>query len=57
MNRRTAVITLSILILVVVIAAWSKLRYVGRDGYDDPQRWPITEHPTLGDKNHRAGAL
>jgi len=56
MNRRTAVITLSILILVVVIAAWSKLRYVGRDGYDAPQRVPIAEHPTLGNKNHRADA-
>ena len=56
MNRRTAMITLFILILVVVIAAWSRLRYVGQDGYDNPQRWPIGEHPTLGDENRRGGA-
>ena len=46
MNRRPGVITLLILILVIVIAAWSKLRYI-REGYDEPQRWKINEHPAF----------
>ena len=46
MNRRPGLITLAILILVIVIAAWSKLRYL-REGYDEPQRWKINEHPAL----------
>lgn len=39
-------IVLSILFLVVTIAAWSKLRIVDEDDHE-PQRWRIDEHPSL----------
>jgi hypothetical protein len=52
MNRKGAV-TLLILALVVGVAAWSKLRFVGRDGYQDPQRWRVEEYP---DPKGRQGA-
>ena len=44
--NRPSLITLVILILVIVIAAWSKLRFI-REGYDEPQRWKINEHPAF----------
>ena len=47
MNRREGLIAALILILVFSIAAWSRLRYVDRDGYDQPQRWTPDEHPLL----------
>jgi hypothetical protein len=54
---RTGVVTLLILTLVVGIAAWSKLRFVGRDGYDDPQRWRVEEYPEpMGRQATQAGA-
>ena len=39
-------IVLSILFLVVTIAAWSKLRIVDEDDHE-PQRWRVDEHPAL----------
>jgi len=35
-------LTTLILVLVVAVAAWSKLRFVGREGYDAP-RWRVDE--------------
>lgn len=46
MTRR-ATLTLLILTLVVGVAAWSKLRFVGREGYHDAQRWRVQDHPGL----------
>jgi len=46
MNSRPGLITLVILILVIVVAAWSKLRFL-REGYGEPQRWKIEEHPAF----------
>ena len=42
---RQATLTLLILTLVVGVAAWSKLRFVGREGYHDPRRWRVEEYP------------
>ena len=39
-------IILAILLLVVLIAAWSKLRIVDGDDHQ-PQRWLIDEHPAF----------
>jgi hypothetical protein len=47
MLTRPGLITLLILVLVVAVAGWSRLRYVGQAGYDEPQRWPVAEHPAL----------
>jgi hypothetical protein len=41
---------LSILLLVVMVAAWSKLRIVDQDDYQ-PQRWRIDEHPAFNSAN------
>jgi hypothetical protein len=44
---RNSVVTVLILTLVVGVAAWSKLRFVGREGYHDPQRWRVQDYPGL----------
>lgn len=56
MNQR-ARLSLLILILVVSVAAWSKLRFVGREGYDEPQRWRVQDYPGFqhGGFQHGAG--
>ncbi len=46
--NRSAILTVVILALVGVIAAWSKLRFVDQEGYDAPQRWRIEAHPRAG---------
>jgi hypothetical protein len=46
---RKATLTLLILTLVVGVAAWSKLRFVGREGYHDAQRWRVQDYPGLKD--------
>jgi len=53
---RNAVVTVLILTLVVGVAAWSKLRFVGREGYHDPQRWRVEDYPGLKDTK-TAGAV
>ena len=40
------IIVLAILLLVVLIASWSKLRIVDEDDHE-PQRWRIDEHPAF----------
>jgi hypothetical protein len=42
---RNGIVTVLILTLVVGVAAWSKLRFVGREGYHDPQRWRVEDYP------------
>ena len=37
---------LAILLLVVLLASWSKLRIVDEDNHK-PQRWLIDEHPAF----------
>jgi hypothetical protein len=39
-------VALAILLLVVLIASWSKLRIVDEDDHQ-PQRWRIDEHPAF----------
>jgi hypothetical protein len=43
MTSRKGILTILILVLVAAVAAWSKLRFVGREGYDAPQRWRAEE--------------
>ena len=47
MQKRSGWTTVVILVAVVTIAAWSRLRYSDREGYDDPGRWKVGEHPSL----------
>ena len=44
MMSRTGAVVAVILLFVVVIASWSRLRYVDREGYDEPQRWSLKEY-------------
>jgi len=44
MNPRI-VVSIVILIAVIGIAAWSKLRFAGHEGFDAPQRWRIEDYP------------
>ena len=39
--------TVLILVAVVTLAAWSRLRYSDQEGYDNPGRWKVGEHPSL----------
>lgn len=41
---RNGVVTVLILTIVVGVAAWSKLRFVEREGYHDPQRWRVEDY-------------
>lgn len=43
--RKTTTILL-ILSLIVIIAAWSKLRLIDESAHE-PQRWQADEHPAL----------
>ncbi|MCP3867863.1 MAG: hypothetical protein GY703_07170 [Gammaproteobacteria bacterium] len=48
-------IILSILIVVVLIASWSKLRLI-EDGVDhQPQRWRMDDHPTF--RKNQSGVI
>jgi len=48
MITRNVLIVFFILALVVIVAAWSKLRFVDDEDFK-PQRWRLEDHPTLGD--------
>jgi hypothetical protein len=37
-----------ILVAVVGLAAWSKLRHTDKPVYEQPQRWKVEDHPLLG---------
>ena len=47
MKGRDLRIAVFILVIVVGVAAWSRLRYVDREGYDQPLRWKLNEHPAF----------
>jgi hypothetical protein len=51
MKGRDFRITVFILVIVVGIAFWSRLRYMDREGYDQPLRWKLDEHPALQQRN------
>ena len=53
---RKATVTILILTLVVGVAAWSKLRFVGREGYHDAQRWRVQDYPGLKDAQTASAA-
>lgn len=39
-------IIISILLLTVIIASWSRLRYVDKEDHE-PLRWRVDEHPAF----------
>jgi len=43
-------IVLAILLLVALVASWSKLRIVDENDHE-PQRWRIDEHPAFSKDN------
>ncbi len=43
---RNRIIIILILVLIALVAAWSRLRYVEEDDYE-PQRIPAVKHPDL----------
>ncbi len=47
MNPRNGIVVAVILALVVIVVAWSKLRYAGSESFEQPQRWKEGEHPRL----------
>ena len=51
MLTRNFLVVLMILILVVVIAAWSKLRFVDEEDHQ-PQRWRLEEHPAFQNRSN-----
>jgi hypothetical protein len=44
-DKRAIILTVLILAGVVGLAAWSRLRYADREGFDAPQRWKLDSHP------------
>jgi hypothetical protein len=55
MTNRQLIVSIFIIAMVGTIAAWSKLRYVGQEGYDAPLRWKASEYPGLQRHNGDAG--
>jgi len=55
MANRKLVVSVFIIAMVATIAAWSKLRYVGQEGYDAPLRWKANEYPGLQRESGDAG--
>jgi hypothetical protein len=47
MLNSKGLVTAFIVVLVVGIAAWSKLRYLDDPVYDRPQRWQADAHPAF----------
>ena len=47
MNKREGAITAVILIVVIAVAVWSRLRYADREGYEQPLRIKADEHPAF----------
>ena len=54
MLKRNGWATVLILVVVVTLAAWSRLRYSDREGYDKPGRWKVDEHPSLLESARKA---
>lgn len=51
MTRRQGIVAAVIVVAVVLMAIWSKLRFTDREGYNSPQRWKLDEHPVF--QQHR----
>ncbi len=51
MNGTEVRVTVFILVLVVGIASWSKMRHMDKAVYDSPARWSIGEHPAFKKEN------
>jgi len=47
MNRFETRLVIFILVMVVGVAAWSKLRHTDKPVYDAPGRLKVEEHPLL----------
>ena len=54
MVTRSRIIVLVILVLVVVLAAWSRLRYIEESDYE-PQRFRLEDHPAFQTKPEGGG--
>jgi len=55
MTSRQIIVSVFIIAMVATIAAWSRLRYVGQEGYDAPLRWKASEYPGLQRHSDDAG--
>ncbi len=55
MSKRNALITFLLVALIIGIAAWSRLRYVDQEGYDEPQRVRADEHPAFRRQDGMSG--
>ncbi len=42
-------VVLSVIMLIVTLASWSKLRFIEQEDHE-PQRWLVDEHPALQQK-------
>ncbi len=42
-------VILSVIMLIVTLASWSKLRFIDQEDHE-PQRWLLDEHPALQQK-------
>ena len=47
MMLRNGAIAALIIVVVVAVAVWSRLRYTSRDGYDEPLRWTSEEYRSI----------
>ena len=50
MFTRVRVTVLTILMLILTISAWSKLRLIDEDSHQ-PQRWRVEDYPQLKDQS------
>lgn len=47
MNRREGAITAVILVVVIAVAVWSRVRFADREGYEQPLRVKTGDHPAF----------
>jgi hypothetical protein len=54
MHKPNAPIVMFILVLIVAVAAWSKLRYASSPAFDEPQRWRVDQFSRFRDDREQA---
>ena len=47
MSKQQGVLAVMIILVVVIMAAWSKLRFSDRESFHAPQRWTLDQHPVF----------
>jgi hypothetical protein len=50
MDKIEVRITVFLLVMIAAIAAWSKLRHMDKEVYENPARWTVSEHPSFKSK-------